>query len=53
MQFVFEFQEKMFYSVICVSFTMALEGPIMLNAAEPHGQGQALPQKLNRNTTFQ
>lgn len=38
----------MFYSVICVSFTRALEGPIMLNAAEPHGQGQALPQKLNR-----
>lgn len=39
-------KEKCF--ILSFVLAMALEGPIMLNAAEPRGQGQALPQKLNR-----
>lgn len=36
---------KKFYSVIYVGFTATREGMIILNAAEPRGQRQPLPQK--------
>lgn len=43
----FGFQQKLFYSVVCVGFTAAREVLAMLNAAETQGHGQPLPQKFN------